>query len=94
MPVLNARAQGLQQQIGSLQLASIGYYAVPLANELQDHNQGPVNPAANTANWIHEGLNALAASHYGWNPKDVLARYYLGLDDTDSLDQESSSEQS
>ena len=83
MAVLNLKSQELSQQIGTLQLASFGYYALPQSDRLKDHNQGPINPAGDSAILVGQALSALAASHYGWNPRDVLARHWLDLESTD-----------
>ena len=83
MPVLSLKAQELGQQIGALQLASFGYYALPQAAGLSGHNEGPIDPRGNAARDIalqtSEALAALAASGYGWDPRDLLARHWLGL---------------
>jgi hypothetical protein len=83
MSVLQLKAQALQEQIGTLQLASFGYYALPQAAGLSGHNEGPIDPRGNaardTALQTSEALAALAASGYGWDPRDLLARHWLGL---------------
>ncbi|MBL6814765.1 MAG: acyl-CoA dehydrogenase family protein [Pseudomonadales bacterium] len=83
MPMLSLKAEELGQQIGALQLASFGYYALPDASALREHNEGPIHPrgdaSGETAMVTSQALNALAASHYGWNPRDILARQWLGL---------------
>jgi alkylation response protein AidB-like acyl-CoA dehydrogenase len=80
MAMLNLKSRALEQQIGALQLASFGYYAVPQVDGLKDHNQGPINPAGDSAILVSQALRALATSHYGWNPRDVLARLWLDLE--------------
>ena len=86
MPMLSLKAQELGQQIGALQLASFGYYALPDVSALREHNEGPIHPRGDawgeTAMVTSQALNALAASHYGWNPRDILARQWLGLGET------------
>ena len=83
MPMLSLKAQELGQQIGALQLASFGYYALPDARALREHNEGPIHPrgdaSGETAMLTSQALSALATSHYGWNPRDILARQWLGL---------------
>ena len=70
-------------KIGALQLASFGYYALPQSGGLLEHNEGPVDPressSSDTAHLASQALNALAASGYGWDPRDILARERLGL---------------
>lgn len=88
MAVLNLKSQALERQIGTLQLASFGYYGLPQSDGLKDHNQGPINPAGDSAILVGQALSALAASHYGWNPRDVLARHWLDLESTDPEIQE------
>ena len=80
MAMLNLKSQALEQQIGALQLASFGYYAVPQVDGLKDHNQGPINPAGDSAILVSQALSALATSHYGCNHADVLARLWLDLE--------------
>ena len=80
MTMLNLKSQELEQKIGTLQLVSLGYYALAKTDELKDHNQGPINPAGDSAIMLSQALSALAASHYGWNPRDVLARQWLNID--------------
>jgi alkylation response protein AidB-like acyl-CoA dehydrogenase len=86
MPMLSLKAQELGQQIGALQLASFGYYALPDVSALREHNEGPIHPrgdaSGETAMLTSQALSALATSHYGWNPRDVLARQWLGLGET------------
>ena len=86
MPMLSLKAQELGQQIGALQLASFGYYALPDVSTLREHNEGPIHPrgdaSGETAMLTSQALSALATSHYGWNPRDVLARQWLGLGET------------
>ena len=62
MAMLNLKSQALEQQIGALQLASFGYYAVPQVDGLKDHNQGPINPAGDSAILVSQALSALATS--------------------------------
>ena len=81
--VLRLKAEALQEQIATLQLASFGYYALPQAAGLSGHNEGPIDPrgsaAGDTALQTSQALAALAASDYGWDPRDLLARQRLGL---------------
>lgn len=83
MSVLHVKSQNLAQKIGALQLASFGYYALPQSGGLLEHNEGPVDPressSSDTAHLASQALNALAASGYGWDPRDILARERLGL---------------
>jgi hypothetical protein len=94
MPVLSLKAQELGQQIGALQLASFGYYALPDTSALREHNEGPVHPrgdaSGETAMLTSQALSALASSHYGWNPRDILAKQWLGLGQTLQADEEPS----
>jgi alkylation response protein AidB-like acyl-CoA dehydrogenase len=80
MAMLILKSQELEQQIGTLQMASFGYYALPQSDALIDHNQAPINPAGDSAILVSQALSALAASHYGWDPRDVLARHWLNLE--------------
>ena len=82
--MLNVKSQELEQQIGSLQLASFGYYALPSSDGLRDHNQSPINPGGDSAGLVGQALSALASSAYGWNPRDILAKHWLQLDDEKS----------
>jgi hypothetical protein len=83
---LSLKSRELSQQIGALQLASFGYYALPEVSALREHNEGPIHPrgdaSGETAMLTSQALSALATSHYGWNPRDVLARQWLGLGET------------
>ena len=94
MPMLSLKAQELGQQIGALQLASFGYYALPDASALREHNEGPIHPrgdaSGETAMLTSQALSALASSHYGWNPRDILAKQWLGLGQTLQADEEPS----
>jgi hypothetical protein len=94
MPVLGLKAQELGQQIGALQLASFGYYALPDNSALREHNEGPIHPrgdaSGETAMLTSQALSALASSHYGWNPRDILAKQWLGLGQTLQADEEPS----
>ena len=94
MPVLSLKAQELGQQIGALQLASFGYYALPDNNALREHNEGPIHPrggaSGETAMLTSQALSVLASSHYGWNPRDILAKQWLGLGQTLQGDEEAS----
>ena len=86
MSALSLKSRELSQQIGALQLASFGYYALPDIDVLREHNEGLIHPrggaSGETAMITSQALSALAASDYGWNPKDILARYWLGLEDS------------
>ena len=59
---------------------------LPDASALREHNEGPIHPrgiaSGETAMLTSQALSALATSHYGWNPRDVLARQWLGLGET------------
>lgn len=89
MQVLNVKSQQLAEEIGALQLASFGYYSLPKVDDLRDHNEGPLsgmpdsakNTAGDISAQVGQAMLALAASDYGWNAKDVLARHWLGLND-------------
>ena len=91
MSVLQLKAQALQEQIGTLQLASFGYYALPDISALREHNEGPIHPRGDasdgTAMLTSQALSALASSHYGWNPRDILAKQWLGLGQTLQADE-------
>ena len=94
MPMLSLKAQELGQQIGALQLASFGYYALPDASALREHNEGPIHPRGDAsgemAKLTSQALIGLATSHYGWNPRDLLAREWLGLGENPQAAEESS----
>ena len=92
--MLSLKAQELGQQIGALQLASFGYYSLPDNNALREHNEGPIHPrggaSGETAFLTSQALSVLASSHYGWNPRDILAKQWLGLGQTLEGDEEAS----
>ena len=76
MPLLSIKSQELGQQIGALQLASFGYYALPDTGALRDHNEGEIHPrgdaSGETAMLTSQALSALAASHYGGTGQTVV----------------------
>jgi hypothetical protein len=43
-----------------------------------------------TAMLTSQALSALASSHYAWNPRDILAKQWLGLGQTLQADEEPS----
>ena len=89
MPMLSLKAQELGQQIGALQLASFGYYALPDFDARLFDNEGPLYPDAHlleqqATGLVGRGLVDIGGDREAFELKDVLAANGLGLNDTSS----------
>jgi hypothetical protein len=87
--ILQITADKIRAKIGTLQIASFGYYALPDFDARLFDNEGPLYPDAHlleqqATGLVGRGLVDIGGDREAFDLKDVLAANGLGLNDTSS----------